>query len=673
MTSGQILLTFDEPIDPHSANITGVTIQGSTTTTTDSSLYYTLTYTSRFYVESDRNIRITLSNTDLDALRSRPRVATMVSNTYISIEPRTVTDRASPPNRAQSISNVRVTEFYQDTTAPQVITFSLNLDDNSMTLTFNEPVVLSSFGPDHLTISSNESFTPGVISYNLTGGRIPSTQAIASRSFSFSLAQADVIYLKTTPGIATEHNTYLSALAGLVIDTNYNPSMPLLPIAVSSFNRDTSPPQVDAFDLDMNRGLLIMYFNDVMNASSFNANAINLQSTLASVPVGMESHTIRDTIVVSTGDGFVIYLQLSIADLNNIKQIRRLCESESSCFMTTSASLANDISGHPTFPVPDGLALLVRNFTADDTRPVLISWDLDMDEGRMHMTFDEPVDFLNFSPGELTLQSDLTAAESSFSFSGHAGLIPSDVDASTLLVFQFRPADVEFIKASINLGTNQNNSYLSMTESTITDINGNSVVPVFPRQVASFTPDTTSPSLLWFSFNAYTGVLSLKFDEIVNALTFNALDLTLVNQQSLPRQEYTLTGGTVASLSSTIIRLDMIDSDLASIRAMDLGTSINTTYLSAASSTVQDMNDNPLNPVSLDSPLRALYYANSPILASFEFPTYIFNEGQTAMLRVILNTTATPDVSFTVTTEEGQALGMLYFVFSHNMSIYNIS
>jgi hypothetical protein len=46
MTSGQILLTFDEPIDPHSVNITGVTIQGSTTTTTDSSLYYALTYTS---------------------------------------------------------------------------------------------------------------------------------------------------------------------------------------------------------------------------------------------------------------------------------------------------------------------------------------------------------------------------------------------------------------------------------------------------------------------------------------------------------------------------------------------------------------------------------------------------------------------------------------------------
>ena len=655
MTSGQLLLAFDEPIDPNSVDLTGITIRGS-----NSSLYYTLTDTSQFYVESDSSIRITLSNTDFDALRLRPQVATMLSNTYISIEPRTVTDQASPPNRAQPISNASVTDFSADTTAPRVIAFSLNLDANSMTLTFNEPVVLSSFAPDHLTISSSGSLlTPGVISYNLTGGSIQSTQTTASRLFSFSLAQPDLIYLKTTPGIATDRgNTYLSALSGLIDDTNFNPSVSLLPISASNFSRDTSAPQVVAFDLDMNRGLLTVYFNDVINASTFNENAITLQSTLARVPV--ESYTIRNAILISAGDGFVITLQLSSTDLNAIKQTRGVCEFASNCFMTTSASLASDVNGHSTIPVPDGLAMFVRNFMADVTRPQLTSWELDMNEGRMYMTFDEPVDFLSFSPDELTLQSGVRAAESSFSLTGHAGLIPSDVDASTLLVFQLRQADVDFVKAIINLGTSQNNSYLSMTEYTVTDINGNSVVPVLGLGVTSFTSDTTSPSLLWFSYNAYTGVLSLKFDEIVNALTFSVLGLTLVNPQSLPRQEYTLTGGRVAGLSSAIIHLNMRDSDLMSIRALGLGTSINTTYLSAASSTVRDMNDNLLNPISVDSPLQVLYYVNSPILISFEYPTYIFNESQTATLRVVLNTTATPDVLFTVTTEDGQALGMCH-------------
>ena len=659
MASGQILLTFDEPIDPNSVDITGITIRGSTTAT-DSSLYYTLTDTSRFYVENDRSVRITLSDTDLDALRSRPQVATNELNTYISIGPRTVTDRATPPNRAQTISSARVTNFSQDIVAPQVITFTLNLDANSMTLTFSEPVVLSSFDPTFLTISSNQSLSLEVISYNLTGGSIQSTQVIASRLVLFSLENADIIYLKTTSGIATDlSNTYLSAFAGLAHDTNFNPSASLLPIPASSFIRDTSAPQVVAFDLDMDEGSLTVYFNDVIDAATFNGSVITLQNAPTRVP--MESYAIGNAILLSTDGGFAVTIRLSVADVNGIKVIRNLCISAHTCFMTATASVAVDVYGISATPIPDGRGIVVTQFTADVTPPHLFSWELNMNEGRIYMTFDEPVDFTTFSSNEVTLQSGLNATDNRYqalSLTGHAALLPLGVDASTILVVQLRQGDVDFIKASLNLGTTIDNSYLSMTESTIADVTGNFVVPLLALQVTNFTPDTSSPSLLWFSFNAFTGILSLKFDEIVNSLTFSALGLTLINHESLPPQAYSLTGGTVSGINSAIIHLNMRDSDLMSMRAMSLGASFNTTYLGAASSTIRDMNDNPLIPIPVDSPLQVLYYTNSPILISFEFPTYIFNESQTATLRVVLNTTAVPDISFTVTTEDGQALGM---------------
>lgn len=659
MTSGQILLTFNEPIDPNSVDITGITIQGSATAT-DSSSYYTLTDASRFYVENDNSIRISLSDTDLDALRLRTQVATNELNTYISIGPRTVTDQATPPNRAQRISSARVTEFTEDTIAPQVTAFTLNLDANSMTLIFSEPVVLSSFAPTFLTISSNRSLPPEVISYNLTGGSIQSTQVASSRSVSFLLAHVDIIYLKTTRGIATHlGNTYLSALAGLAHDTNFNPSVSLLPISASSFIQDTSAPQVVGFDLDMNEGSLIVYFNDVIDAATFDGSTITLQNARTRVP--MESYAIRNTILLSTDGGFTVTVLLSVDDLNGIKLTRNLCISASSCFMTTTSSLAVDVYGVSTLPIPDGRAVVVTQFSSDVTPPRLFSWELNMDEGRIYMTFDEPVDFTRFSPDGVTLQSGLTAADNHYqalSLTGHAALLPPGVAAGTIHVIQMRQGDVDSIKASINLGTSQNNSYLSITESTIADVSGNHVVPVLALPATSFTPDTTSPSLLWFSFNSYTGVLSLKFDEIVNILTLNALGLTLVNHESLPPQAYSLTGGYAVGINSTLIHLNMRDSDLMSLRAMDLGISVNTTYLSAASYTIRDMNDNPLSPVSVDSPLQVLYYTNSPILVSFEFPTYIFNESQTAMLKVILNTTTTPGVSFTVTTEDDRAIGM---------------
>ena len=660
MTSGQILLMFDEPIDPNGVDVTGITIQGSTTVT-NSSMYYTLTSTSQFYVDGGVRVRISLSDADFDALQSRPNVATQQSNTYVSVDPRTVTDQASPPNQAQPISNAQVTIYYGDTTQPQITAFSLNLDANSMTLTFSEPVVLSTFVPNRLTIRSNRNLTPGVISYNITGGRIQSTQLTVSRSFSFSLAHQDITYLKTRVGLATNINdTFLSALQGVASDTNNNPSMALLPLPVSTFTVDTSAPQVVAFDLNMDQGLLTLYFNDVIDASTFNGSAITLQSAPAREPI--ESYTVRNAVHNTFDNGFVIAASLSTIDLNEIKRVRNLCKSRANCFMTTTASVVHDVYGASTIPIPDGDAIIVLEFFADFTRPLLYSWELDMDEGLIHMTFDEPVNFTSFHPDELTLHSGLETDHQyqAFSLTGHAGLIPPDIDNGTVLIVQLRQDDVNFIKASVNLGTNQNNSFLSMTQLAIVDINYNSVEPVLARQVTRFAPDTTSPSLLWFSLNAHTGVLSLMFDEIVNALTFNASGLTLISRELPPHQVYPLTGGTVANLNSTILHLNMREDDLIEIKAIGLGTSANNTYISATDSTIRDMNDNTLNPISINSPRQVLYYTDSPILISFEFPTYIFNEGQRAILRVVLNATATPDVSFTVMTEDNEALGTYF-------------
>ena len=662
MTSGQILLTFDEPLDPSSLDVTGIRIQGSTMLT-DSSLFYSLTDSSQIFVENDTIIRVNLSDVDMDALQLRPRVATSESNTYISIDPRTVTDRAVPPNRALPILNARVTDFFPDTVSPRIIAFSLNLDANLMTLTFSEPVLHNTFVPSFLTISSTQSVSPGVISYNLTDGSIQSTQTTAPRSVSLSLAQADIIYLKTTPGIATRsNNTYLSALAELVVDTNFNPSLSLFPIPASSVVPDTSAPQVVQFDLDVDQGLLTVYFNDVITVTTFNETAITLQNAPTRVP--MESYTItNNSDVLSTGVGFTVTVELSITDLNEIKKIPHLSLSPSRCFMTATASVAADVYGRSAAPVVDGRGLMVDSFFIDITRPRLVSWEMNMDEGRIYMTFDEPVDFLAFSPVEVTLQSGTSVLDSHYqalSLTGYEALFPIGINIDTVLVIQLNQDDIDFIKATINLGTSESNSYLSMTESTITDVNNNFVEPVSVLQVAGFTPDTTSPSLLWFSFNAYTGVLSLMFDEIVNATTFDALGLTLVNRESLPSQAFRLTGGMVTSTNGTIIHLSMGDNDLSSIRALGLGNSFNTTYLTAASSTIRDANDNPLNPVSVESPQHVLYYTNSPIHISFEFPTYIFNEGQPAILRVILNTTATPDVSFTLSTQDSQAIGMCH-------------
>lgn len=154
MSSLEILLTFNEPIHPGSVDVTLINIQGARGVT-NTSLHYQLTSTSSFRV--DQNIvRILISDTDFDALLLRPGVATMLSNTYLSMDSRAFTDLLG--DSARLISNAdaqRALIFVVDTSSPEVHAFSLDLESNTMTLTFSEPVDITSFAPEYLSISSH--------------------------------------------------------------------------------------------------------------------------------------------------------------------------------------------------------------------------------------------------------------------------------------------------------------------------------------------------------------------------------------------------------------------------------------------------------------------------------------------------------------------------------------
>ena len=516
MTSRVIVLSFDEPIDPNGVDVTGITIQG-TVGVTSASLYYQLTSTSSFHV-NESIVRILLSSADFDALQLRQDVATMQYNTFLSMEPKTATDRSNQRNMAQQISNANALQaaFYiADTNSPQITSLSLNLETNTMALTFNEPVLVSSFAPYYLTVSSSPSPSFLGVSLSLTGGLVHPTMLPASRVISFTLIDEDIIFLKVSKDIATGRgDTYITASVGLVNDTSGNQYDMFQTLSVSSFIFDTSAPMVVAFDLDLNVGALILEFDDVVDATTFDESAITLQSAPARQP--MEWHTLSGASVTVSPSGSVIAVLLSITDLNQL-QLHNFCTLSDNCYLTVTASVARDPNGVDTIPISDGSALSVRQVIPDATPPLLVS----------------------------------------------------------------------------------------------------------------------------FSLNINIGVLSLTFDEIVNVSTFSVSEITLVNQpsQSLVSYTYTFIGGSISNMNNAEVHITLINDDLNTIRAVgDLATSPNDTYIIMTENTVTDLYGNVAIPISGDSPLQVSYFVDSPILVSFEFSNYSANEGQTIMLRVVLNT-----------------------------------
>jgi len=354
MTSRELILTFDEPIDSTSFDVTGITVQGSRGVS-DESLYYQLT-SSTLLSGDGVEMRILLSDTDVNALQSRPQVATALSNTYLSLVPRTVFDLSYQQNPAQAVSNlnaIRASGYVNDVAPPEVQAFDLDFDANTMTLMFSEPVLVSSLSLGQLVLHSSRI---GGVSRQLVGGQVHPTALDASPEVMFTLTNADATFLELSEDIASDaSNTYLSTLTGLAEDTNAVTSVEVpasRAIQVRNLIQDNSAPTTVAFTLDTNSGEMLVTFNDVINASTFDVSAMTLQSSLYRAP--MEWHTLsQDSSTHSLESGFEVTVFFGMDDLNRVKQIRNLATSQDNTYLTVAATIADDVHGLDTVAVTD--------------------------------------------------------------------------------------------------------------------------------------------------------------------------------------------------------------------------------------------------------------------------------------------------------------------------------
>lgn len=613
-----MILTFDEDIETSSLNVSGITIQATSGVITNTSLYYRLTSARSVSVDVSNVITIELSNVDYNALQLRLGVATARSNTFLTMDPTTVTDRSARRNMAQPIRAVNaqlVSTFIADTLPPTVLRFSLDLNAGTMSLTFSEPVLIGSLSPQLALIASRRDST--VDTYRLTGGEVANSNTLASSVVEMSLNDLDLLAIKLDRNVATGlFNTYLFVSSGLVTDVNGNNSTMSNGLAVNRFIPDTTPPELVAFDFDLNRGVLVLSFNDLINVSSFNATAITLQSSSASQE--MDLYTLIESSI-SSPNGLRIVTDLSPDDVNIIKMIPTLCTAVSNCFITVTRSVAKDLNGQPTIPIPNGNALPVTQFTDDTTEPELISWDLNINNGELYLVFSETVNASTADPTQLTLQStpEVDGLTEAVSLTDSTAISISNPAITIRLSLN----DLNAIKRFTNLGTVHRNSFLSFSEALISDVSGNSVVPIPSRMavpVDSFVADMTPPFATSFSINITSGILSMTFSETVNTSSFDFSGLTLLNRSAMnpstgnfqPVSNYTLTGGTLLSqFDDSVVVVALSQRDLDAIIAINnLATSATNTYLAATLRTIRDMARIWLDPISLIYPLQVSVY-----------------------------------------------------------------
>ena len=354
-----------------------------------------------------------------------------------------------------------------------------------------------------------------------------------------------------------------------------------------------------------------------MNFSSFSVDQI----TFLSKPISEELlytiqyHNLLGYKNYLTEHSSVIMLVLSDSDINRLKQLYSLVTSASNSFISVSNLTAFDMFENSLIGISTLAPLSPRSFFPDTIHPYLREFDLDLDgSGKLVLTFSEPMRISSFNLSQLTLQH---LPQSSYKYNFYHSL-ESQTNSSVISLF-FDNRDLNNLKLNFRIALNSESTYITFTSSFICDMNNNAIIAVpngNGRRVSVFTPDSTPPQLVSFSFDLSLGNFTLTFSEIMHSTSLNPSGITLQNTSDSAGYitMYTLTGGTVSSVNSTTVSVTLIFFDLNNLKLItNLAISTDTTLISLERGTIEDVNGNDVSAIYSTSALKASNFVQDVI------------------------------------------------------------
>ena len=447
---------------------------------------------------------------------------------------------------------------------------------------------------------------------------------------------------------SSQATTFLSLTNSTVADmarmrnyiTEVNISQPL---PVRNYTRDATSPVLRGFSFDLNVGNLTLTFTETVNISSLDVTQIMLTGAVCTGT----NHTLRamplypNTSAAFGEDWPEIVIRVGHEDLDAIKNLRDLFSGRRNSLLYLTMDAVRDNANNRVSPIGVCDAPRARDFVHDTTRPELVSFDMDMDNGRLVLTFSETVRIVDsLDVTQITLQATLGRPNDpllSYTLT-HSGPFPSSsMDADSRVVpIMLGFTDLNAIKYRSELATSRNDTYVSITDLTVLDLPGNPVESGTIR-TRIFTPDTSSPVLVNFTLNMNTTTLILTFNETVNASSFQ-VDQISIQHGVRSSSDYNsssrfLTPGEGETFTASdndhtiVVNLGPLDRNEIKKRR-GLAISAATSYLTATMSSIVDMNGNPLRGIADGRAQQVASFVNDttpPTIANF---TMDMNEGR---------------------------------------------
>lgn len=176
------------------------------------------------------------------------------------------------------------------------------------------------------------------------------------------LSDFDLNELKRLEPLGTSENTTIISLTSSAIqDMNMNFLREVGTtdaVGVTSYTGDTTPPELVSYSLDFDSGEIALTFSETVRASSLVAAEFTLQNTQNSTESFFTSLNLTTSETASSNE-VSITLQISLDDLNTLKQLTDVATNDSTTFLSLTSEAIQDMFNNTVETVNTSSALSV--------------------------------------------------------------------------------------------------------------------------------------------------------------------------------------------------------------------------------------------------------------------------------------------------------------------------
>ena len=262
MTNGteplEIVLRFSETIDVSIiGTMTSVTLRLTNVTNPSTDVMLSIASGTTVSTMDSPNVTLFVSGDDLNTIRSRPPLGQSVNDTFLSLSG-AVRDMFFNNIEPVPIVIFSVDVNSADLVPPTLTSFTLDMNNKLLVLTFDDNIQLNTFNITEIRIQSSR--TSSALSVVLdSASTLLTTQNGKVFEIEFSTATENTI--KAEPLLASSINSTYLSYSPTALDIAGNEANPILTsdaLQASIFTPDTTPPMLVSFELSIMDQYLIL-------------------------------------------------------------------------------------------------------------------------------------------------------------------------------------------------------------------------------------------------------------------------------------------------------------------------------------------------------------------------------------------------------------------------------